>query len=136
MPQRRPVEKIHAAAYHSVCISPKIQDIADAFGVSPDAVRKWRKTPEWANAVKVFGGEGNDAIPTRDSAREQGEAFENAKKIYIELYRELTAKGETLRRLPRLVEERTSIPRRTIYEWAKRYDWQGEAERQLRGDAE
>lgn len=136
MPQRRPVEKIHAAAYHYVCISRDLQNIAKAFGVSPDAVRKWRKTPEWANALKVFGYEGDDAIPTRDSAREQGEAFENAKKIYIELYRELTAKGETLRRLPRLVEERTSIPRRTIYEWAKRYDWQGEAERQLRGDAE
>lgn len=126
MPRRRPVEKIHAAAFYYARISRYYQDIADAIGVSAGTVRRWKETPEWANALKAFGIEGIDVNPTRDAAREQGEAFENAKKIYLELYHELTAKGITLRRLPRLVEAQTGISRRTIYEWAKGYNWRGE----------
>ena len=123
MPQRRPVEKIHAAAFYYACISQNLQDVADAFSVSTAAVRKWMQTPEWENALKVFGYEGNDVKLTRDTAREKPEELENARSIYLELL----ANGEPVHRLPRLVSEATGIKQRTIYEWAKRYNWQGEA---------
>ena len=131
MSQRRPVEKIHAAAHYFAFISRDIQDIADAFDVSTDTIRKWEKTPEWHKALDVFKYNGDRTFatePKRDTAREKPEELKKARKIYLELYQELTAKGETLRKLPRLVEERTGIPRRSIADWARRYNWREEAQ--------
>ena len=131
MPQKRPIEKIHAAAYLFFTLSRDgsrdfkniYQEIADAFEISPSAVRKWTKTDEWNSALKAFGGE-FEKQPTRDTARERSEELENARKIYLELL----AKGEPPHRLSRLVSEITGIKKRTIAEWAKRYNWRGDAE--------
>ena len=125
MAQVRPVEKIHAAAYYFAFISRDIDEIADAFGVSTDTIRKWEKTPEWENALSAFGYEGERSfasVPKRDTIRERPEELEKAREVYLELL----AAGEPLHRLPRLVEEQTGIPRRNVFEWAKRYNWRDE----------
>ena len=125
MSQRRPVEKIHAAAHYFAFISRDIQNIATAFGVSTDAIRKWEKTPEWRKALDVFKYDGDRTFatePKRDTTREKSEELEKAREVYLKLL----ANGEPRHRLPRLVSEITGIKQRTIAEWAKRYNWRGE----------
>lgn len=131
MPQRRPIEKIHAAAWYFAHISRDVYEIAEAFKVSHDAVRKWAKTPEWHKALDVFKYEGDRTFAkqkTRDTEREQGETFVETREIYLELL----ANGEKPHRLPRLVAEELGIEgidARTIYEWAKRYGWREDTEK-------
>ena len=127
MPQRRPVEKIHASAWYFSRISRDIEDIADAFEVSTDAVRKWEKTPEWHKALDVFKYTGDRTFatePKRDTTREKPEKLGKAREVYLKLL----ANDEPRHRLPRLVSEQTGIKQRTIAEWAKRYNWRGEVD--------
>ena len=82
--------KIHAAAFYFVYTSRDLHEIANVFGVTEYAVRKWAKTPQWEKALDVFGYTGDrDFItkPTRDTVRDAGETFEKARKVYLEAMR-------------------------------------------------
>lgn len=67
MPQVRPVIKIHCAAYHFARISRDINEIAEAFEVSPAAIRKWEKTPEWEETLTVLGYDGDRSFASEPS---------------------------------------------------------------------
>ena len=125
MPQVRPVEKIQRAAYHFAHISRVATEIADAFGVSEWAVRKWAKTPEWDKALDAFGYQGDrafEARPKRDAIREQGQTF----TAVYDAYRQRLRAGEPTHRISRLVEEATGVDRRKVRDWARYYKWKGE----------
>ena len=86
--------KIHAAAFYFVYTSRDLHEIANVFGVTEYAVRKWAKTPQWEKALDVFGYTGDrDFItkPTRDTVRDAGESV--------------------------------GLSRRRIHAWAQQYGW-------------
>ena len=124
MPLPRPTEKIHAAAYHFAHISRDLHDIAEAWGVSVWTVRDWAKASEWENALNAFGYQGDRTFTkrlTRDPAREDTR-FQDAKDCYLQALRE----GVPSHKLPSIVSEQTGLPKRRIYEWAKRYCWKAQ----------
>ena len=133
MPRVRPVIKIRCAAYHFARITRDICEIAKAFSVSESTIRKWKSTDEWEETLCVIGYEGPRRFLsklTRDASREKSEQFENVRCAYIELFRS----GEVPARIPRLVEEQTGVPRRTVSEWAMRHKWRFDAWK-TKGDA-
>lgn len=128
MAQRRPIEKIYAAAWYFANISRDLGDIADAFKVSPDAVRKWAKTPEWERALDVFKYEGDRTFAkqkTRDTEREQGEIFEKAKRVYQNAMRD----GEPTHKWATIAGDAVGLSRRRVHEWAMKYNWRDEIQK-------
>lgn len=120
--------KIHAAAFYFAHISRDLDDIKNAFGVSESAIRKWEKTPEWHEALDIFGYTGDRnfaAKATRDTARDAGEVFEKAKAVYIAAM----LRGEPKHKLATIAGDAVGLPRRRIHDWAKQYDWRAEAQR-------
>ena len=114
--------KIHAAAFYFVYTSRDLHEIANVFGVTEYAVRKWAKTPQWEKALDVFGYTGDrDFItkPTRDTVRDAGETFEKARKVYLEAMRN----GEPTHKLATLAGEAVGLSRRRIHAWAQQYGW-------------
>ena len=133
MPRVRPIIKIRCAAYHFARISRSLDDLASAFDVSPSTIRNWEQTPEWHETLDVIGYVGDcsfAAEPNRDTAREKPEAFEAVRAAYIKLFRD----GEVPARIPRLVEKETGVPRRTVSDWATRYNLRMEAWNNTKGD--
>ena len=114
--------KIHAAAFFFVNTSRDLHEIANAFGVTEYAVRKWAKTPQWEKALDVFGYTGDrDFItkPTRDTVRDAGETFETARKVYLQAM----LNGEPKHKLATITGEAVGLPRRRIHAWAQQYNW-------------
>ena len=83
MPLPRPVEKIHAAAYHFAHISRDLHDIAEALGVSVWTVRDWAQSREWENALNAFGYQGDRAFTKRAHTRPRtrGHTFSRRKRL-------------------------------------------------------
>lgn len=130
MPKPRPIEKIRAAARHFATISNNIHEIATAFEVSTDTIRRWATQPEWQETLDALGYQGDRtfARTTRDTERERGEELENVRTAYFELLKAFDLIGDPPRRITRLVSEKTGVKQRTVYEWAKRYDWEKQYE--------
>ena len=122
----RAIKKIQRAAHYFAHNSRDVQNIADAFGVSHYAVRKWAKTPDWHNALDAFGYEGDrgfSAPPKRNAPREQGETFTAVYEAYMERLRA----GIPKHTIARLVEAETGVVQQKIRRWARWYNWKGQA---------
>ena len=122
MPQRLPIEKIHAAAWFFAKHSRDLNTIATEFSVSTDAVRKWAKTPEWDAALDTFKytGDRNFAKKkTRDAERDAGDLLYEAQDTYTKLLQE----GTPDHKLVSMTAEATGLTDRRIRDWAKRYKW-------------
>ena len=122
MRQNRLRVKIHAAAFYFSQISRDVHDIAEMFGVSTDAIYKWAKTPEWSDALDVFGYTGVrefERQPTRDTERDAGKVFEKARDAYFQAMRE----GVPQRKLATVAGGKVGLSRRRIHAWAIQYGW-------------
>ena len=122
MRQERLLVKIYSAAFYFSHISREVSEIADAFGVSTDAVYQWAKTPEWAFALDIFNYDGDRDFarqPRRDTERDAGEVFEKARDAY---FKALNA-GVPVRKIATLVAKSLGLKRQRVYLWAKRYGW-------------
>ena len=114
--------KIHAAAFYFVNTSRDLHEIANVFDVTEFAVRKWAKTPQWAQALDALGYTGDrDFItkPTRDTVRDAGEIFDKARKVYLEA---LTA-GTPKHKLARITADELGLTPKRVRTWAQKYDW-------------
>ena len=69
--------KIHAAAFYFVNTSRDLHEIANAFGVTEYAVRKWAKTPQWEKALDVFGYTGDRYFITKPDTRYRPRCWRN-----------------------------------------------------------
>lgn len=122
MPQRLPIEKIHAAAWFFAKHSRDLNTIATEFSVSTDAVRKWAKTPQWDTALDAFKYTGDRSFAkkkTRDAERDAGDLLYHARDTYTKLLQE----GTPDHKLVSITAETTGLPDRRIRDWAKRYNW-------------
>ena len=120
--QQRLLVKIYSAAYYFSHISRDVHDIAEAFGVSMDAIYKWAKTSEWEFALDVFNYDGDRAFArrrSRDTARDAGEVFGKARAAYFKAI----AEGVRVRKLATVAGAAVGLPRRRIHAWAKQYGW-------------
>ena len=122
MPQRLPIEKIHAAAWFFAKHSRDLNTIATEFSVSTDTVRKWAKTPEWDAALDTFKYTGDRSFAkqkTRDTERDTGDLLYHAQNTYTKLLKE----GTPSHKLVSTTAKATGLPDRRIRDWAKRYNW-------------
>ena len=122
MRQQRLLVKIYSAAFYFSQISRDVHEIAEAFGVSTDAIYKWAKTPEWEFALSVFNYDGDRDFarqPRRDTERDAGKVFEEARAVY---FKAMDA-GVPVRRIASLVVKSLGLKRQRVYLWAKRYGW-------------
>ena len=125
MPHPKTTIKIHAAAFYFAHISRELHRIVEIFDVSEFTVRKWAKTQAWEKALEVFGctGERNFITkPRRDTARDNGETFEKARKVYFQAMLD----GESKHKLATIAGESVGLPRRRIHAWATKYGWREE----------
>ena len=116
--------KIPAAAFYFARISRDIRRIAEEFNVTEWAVHKWAKTAEWHKALDVFDYKGDRQFatqPKRDTARDNGEIFDEAKQAY----QEALSAGNPYHKLATIAGERVGLPRRRIHDWAMKYNWRG-----------
>ena len=114
--------KIHSAAFYFARISRDLHQITQTFGVSEWAVRKWKKTQDWQNALEVFGCQGDRNFatkPTRDTVRDNGETFEKARKVYLQAMQA----GEPTHKLATSAGDAVGLSRRRIHVWATKYGW-------------
>ena len=116
------VEKIHGAAAIFAFITRDAQEIGNYFKVTDRTIHRWAETPEWATALNVFGYDATRTFvvkPTRDTERDAGDDFQNARKVYLKA---LNA-GEPRHKLAAITEAKTGIPRKKVGTWARKHGW-------------
>ena len=126
MPAKQ-VEKIHGAAAIFAFITRDAQKIGSYFKVTDRTVQRWAETPEWQNALDVFGYEDDRSFeiqPFRDTQRDAGEVFNNAREAYIQAIQE----GVPKHRRATVTAEAVGLKPRRIRQWARRFKWEEETQ--------
>ena len=119
----KPTGKIHAAATYFAFVSRDINAIAKALGVDTRTIRRWQKDTHWESArgnVNYTGNRSFETQPARDTQRDAGTGFSDARTIYLD---ELNA-GTPRHKLASLTAKATGLTVRRVREWAKRYGWE------------
>lgn len=114
--------KLPVAAHYFATVSQDINKIADTAQVSKRTIRRWAETPEWELALNIWGYEGDRSFetqPKRDTKRDAGKRYNNAKTVYIAAIKV----GHSPRKAPTITEQKTGIPRRRVRVWADKYHW-------------
>jgi len=122
MAQKNRIIKTHCAAFYFSHISRDLEEISVIFGVSKDTIRNWSKSSEWADTLEILGYDGDRSFipnPTRDTARDAGECFEQAKVVY----QNAIHAGIPTHQLASFVGETLDVNPRRIRDWAKKYNW-------------
>ena len=123
----KPIElaRVHGAAYHFAFISRDKLEIAHYLDVSERTIHRYAKMDEWHHALDIYGYKGERTFlrrVTRHPERDHPD-YKCAKREYLDFYAGYVSKSALARR----VERATGIPRKRIREWARKYDWLGEA---------
>lgn len=127
MPQVKPIAKIHCAAAYFVFVSRDINEIAEAFDTSDRTIRRWAEDEEWRAALNACGYTGDRNFktqPYRDTERDTGELFEQAR----EAYNAAIKSGEPKHRLATIAAEKVGLPRRRVHNWAMKHGWREKQE--------
>ena len=122
MPRVKPINKIRAAAYYFVYVSRNLKRIAKDFRVDSRTIQRWADTNIWTEILDACDYRGpRDFIlqPYRDTERDAGEEFQNARKVYLKALKA----GEPRHKLAAITEAKTGIPRKKIGTWARKYGW-------------
>ena len=122
MTQITAIAKVYAAATYFAFVSRDINAIAQVFGVDTRTIRRWAKDPHWEIAlenVNYTGDRSFETQPARDTQRDAGTGFSDARTIYLD---ELNA-GTPRHKLASLTAKATGLTPRRVREWAKRYGW-------------
>ena len=125
MPRQTPIEMIHGAAAIFAFVSRDIHTIAGYFDVKDRTIRRWAETPQWENALNVFGYEGErgfETQPLRDTQRDAGDTYEVAKSAYLEAVQN----GIPPHQRASIVSQSAGITPRRARNWAKRFGWENE----------
>ena len=122
MPHQNTIIKIHGIAFYFAHFSQDLNEIAEATGVGERQIRRYAETLEWDNALTAWGYTGNRNFtikPSRDTVRDNGETFLEARKVYLEALRNRQPKHK----LATIAGDAVGLPRRRIHAWAKQYGW-------------
>lgn len=122
MAQVKPIHKIRAAAHYFVFISRNLKRIATDFRVQQRTVQRWAKEPEWTEVLDACDYKGPrefELQPYRDTERDAGDEFSNARKVYLAAKK----RGEPRHKLAAITEAKTGIPRKKIGTWARKHGW-------------
>lgn len=114
--------KFPVAVYHFANVSRNIDKIANTVQVSERTIRRWAGTPQWEQALDMWGYDGDRSFetqPKRETKRDAGELYNNAKVEYLKAVKV----GHSHRKAPTITEQKTGIPRRRIRAWATKYHW-------------
>ena len=114
--------KLPVAAYQFAKVSRDVNKIANTVEVSERTIRRWAETPEWTQALNIWGCKGDRSFetqPKRDTKRDVGEFYSDAKKVYVRAIKN----GYSARKAPTITEEKTGIPRRRVRVWATKHHW-------------
>ena len=114
--------KLPVAAYHFANVSRDINEIANTVQVSERTIRRWAETPQWGLALNVWKYKGDRSFetqPKRETKRDVGKDYGNAKTAYITAIKV----GNSPRKAPTIVEGKTGISRRRIRVWATKHHW-------------
>ena len=117
-----PIEKIHGAAAIFAFVSRDLNTLAGYFDVSDRTIRRWANLPQFQNALDVFGYTGDRAFevqPFRDTEREQGQTYRDARDAYIQAMLD----GEPQHRWATLAGNAVGLPRQRIHVWAIKHGW-------------
>ena len=129
MARLKDTTKIHAAATYFAFVSRNIEDIAQAFDVETRTVRRWAKDAEWQDALQACRYTGNrrfETKPYRDTQRDSGDVFTQARTTYLQAMTE----GVPKHKLATVTALKVGINHKTIRRWAKEYNWREDAETQ------
>ena len=122
MPRVKPIHKIRAAAYYFMFVSRNLKRIAKDFRVNSRTIQRWAEEPERTEVLDACDYKGPrefELQPYRDTERDAGEEFRNARKVYLAAQK----RGEPRHTLARITEEKTGIPRKKIGEWTRKHGW-------------
>ena len=114
--------KLPVAAYHFANVSRDINEIANTVQVSERTIRRWAETPQWELALDIWKYKGDRSFetqPKRETKRDAGKDYSNAKVAYITAIKV----GNSPRKAPAIAEKQTGIPRRRVRVWATKYGW-------------
>ena len=127
MPMGKNLVKIHGAAVYFAHVSRDIHEIATTFDVSERSVRRWaEEEKEWKESLSACGYKGDHAFeskPTRKPDRDAKDLFKTTQEAYVKARKE----GTPLHKLPKIIAHDIGdeLSPRRVYEWAKKYGWQG-----------
>ena len=125
MPYVKPeyrIAKIHMAAGLFVGFTRDAKIIAEKLNTTERNVLRWAKDPEWITALEAVNYQGDTSfrmIPRgRNPQRENPELFEQARVLYLE-----NRKAKKRWQAAVATAEALDLKPRTIYNWAKAYEW-------------
>ena len=125
MPKNFNYYKIGAVAYLFITEPDKtVKEIADAVGVREPTVQEWKAKGEWDKALDAFNFTGDRSLrrkASRDLERESGDVIELAKSTYDAARAGGMSKGQASQHTAKIV----NVSEKTIYNWRKRFDWDG-----------
>ena len=125
MPKRSKVETdilVTVAAGLFVTHTRDAKEIASLLNTSERSVHRWAERDKWEEVLQTlnYKGDRNFRVkPSRNSQREEGEIFEEAR----EAYQEAIKAGEPTHKLATIASNATGIPRRRIHDWAMKHGW-------------
>ena len=119
------IAKVHMAAGLFVGFTRDAKVIAEKLNTSERNVQRWAKTKEWATALEAVGYTGDLTFRVnrqgRDPKRENPVLFEQARVLYLENRTEKKRWQAAV-----ATAEALGLKPRTIYNWAKGYEWDTE----------
>ena len=115
--------KIHSAAFYFAYISQDLCQIAKVTGLGKRQIRRYAETEEWDQALDVYGYTGNrnfETQPSRDTVRDAGGTFEQARQIYLDALNAGTPKHK----LARITADALGLQPKRVRTWAQKFNWQ------------
>lgn len=114
--------RLHCAAFYFSHISRDLNELAIMFDVSKDTIRRWAKSKEWDVVLQELGYNGDRSFirqPKRDTARDAGEIFQQAKVVYQNTLKA----GTPHHKLATVTAQILDVNPRRIRDWARKYKW-------------
>ena len=126
------IAKVHMAAGLFVGFTRDAKIIAEKLNTTERNVLRWAKDPEWRTALEAVGYEGDPSfrvIPRgRNPQRENPEVFKKVHYAYYEVLEFDKVKGTWKCAVATAEKVKAQaglhIEPRTIYNWAKKYNWE------------
>lgn len=125
MPKNFNYYKIGAVAYLFITEPDKtVKEIAEAVGIREHTVHQWHAKGEWDKALDAFNFTGDRSLrrkASRDLERESSDQIALAKSTYAGARADGMNKGNASKHTAKII----SVSEKTIFNWRKRFDWDG-----------
>ena len=124
------IAKIHMAVGLFIGMTRDAKIIAEKLKTSERNVKRWAKDAEWKIALESINYQGDRSFRVkkqgRDPQRDNPELFERVRKQYIANLKDSNTGWECARITAEALKSKgTEILPRRVWNWAKKYDWEG-----------